>query len=77
MRVQRWLVGVAVAAALGACKQEAQNGGDTRLNDEKGVPAGAIPADNGSAANPAAAGVPLDSAAAPAAGDSVMPVLGK
>lgn len=76
MRVQRWLAGVALVAALAACKQERQNGGDTRLN-ESDVPVGAIPADNGNAANPAAAGVPLDSAAAPPAADSVKPVLGK
>ena len=84
MKMARWTVAVifAVALAAGACT-DSQSGGDTSEEDvEGGVPAGAIPAPEGTAANPAAAGVPLDSTTADsgavvAPGDSVTPETGR
>jgi hypothetical protein len=83
MRVARWTLAAALAAALavGGCGDNF-GGGDTAEEDmEGGVPEGAIPAPEGTAANPAAAGVPLDSTAAdstaPTAPDSVTPELGR
>ena len=85
MRMGRWTAAVMLAGALaaGACT-DSQSGGDTSEEDiEGGVPAGAIPAPEGTAANPAAAGVPMDStaadtgAAAVAPGDSVTPEAGR
>ena len=77
-RVMRAAVLVA-GVALGACGQGDFDGGDTQLEDmEGGVPEGAIPAPEASPANPAAAGVPADSAgAAGVAADSVTPELGR
>ena len=58
-----------------------QTGGDTVESDQAGgVPEGAIPAPEGTTANPAAAGVPMDSTAdslAAPAGDSVTPETGR
>ena len=81
MRMGRWTAAVVLAGmlAVGACTDQ-QSGGDTsEADDDAGVPAGAIPAPEASPANPAAAGVPLDSAAdsAGAPGDSVTPELGR
>ena len=83
MKMARWTVAVIFAGALavGACT-DSQSGGDTSEEDiEGGVPAGAIPAPEGTTANPAAAGVPMDSAADSAAvpmpADSVTPETGR
>jgi hypothetical protein len=81
MRMGRWMVVPMLAGALsaGACGSQDFEGGDTSKEDmESGVPSGAIPAPEASTANPAAAGVPLDSAAADSMpADSVAPELGR
>ena len=83
MRMGRWTVVGALAGALamGGCT-DSQTGGDTSRQDtEEGIPEGAIPAPEGTAANPAAAGVPVDSAADSASAtlppDSVTPETGR
>ena len=66
MRMGRWTAVAALVGALavGGCT-DSQTGGDTSREDTggDGVPSGAVPAPEGTAANPAAAGVPIDSAA--------------
>ena len=80
MRQARWtIVGVlACALVVGGCERE-DNMGSAEGREEGAVPSGAIPAptEAPTTANPAAAGAPIDSAAAAGATDSTTPVVGK